>query len=298
MSKDLAINDDAYFYNKPLFSILTLSSTSSFRTPNLFSKVSPKLSSASSPSLPSSSHQEISYASWQPKDTSDNLLAKTNWKPDSTRPTPEGKRITTMTTIAAATSGSSPADSTPAHAASPPPTPTPSHPSPAKQTVVKKEPEPPAFEKELVSQITSKFGQDKIKVAYIKPLRLKINVDPSDIVQVASFIRDTLGFDHAESVAGTDYPKDNQIEILYHLGSYSREDLGGHILSLATRINRNDAISPSLTNVYRSVEFHERETFEMLGVYFEGHPRNERFLLPEDWADIPPLRKEFRIKGR
>ena len=36
----------------------------------------------------------------------------------------------------------------------------------------------------------------------------------------------------------------------------------------------------------------------MLGVDFEGHPRNDRLLLPEDWADIPPLRKEFRIKGR
>ena len=55
---------------------------------------------------------------------------------------------------------------------------------------------------------------------------------------------------------------------------------------------------PSLINIFRSVEYHERETFEMLGVFFEGHPRNDRFLLPEDWADIPPLRKEFRIKGR
>jgi NADH-quinone oxidoreductase subunit C len=55
---------------------------------------------------------------------------------------------------------------------------------------------------------------------------------------------------------------------------------------------------PTLTPPHKSAEYHERETFEMLGVYFEGHPRNERFLLPEDWADIPPLRKEFRIKGR
>jgi NADH-quinone oxidoreductase subunit C len=107
-----------------------------------------------------------------------------------------------------------------------------------------------------------------------------------------------MGFDHAESVTGTDYPKDSQIEVTYHLGSYSREDLGAHVLSLTTRTNRDDARLPTLINVYKSVEYHERETFEMLGVYFEGHPRNERFLLPEDWADIPPLRKDFRIKGR
>jgi NADH:ubiquinone oxidoreductase subunit C len=173
----------------------------------------------------------------------------------------------------------------------------PSSKPPATTSVAKKEPEPPFFEKELVSQISSQWG-DKVKVSYIRPLRIKIYVDPANIVEVASFLRDSMAFDHAESVAGTDYPKDNQIEVVYHLGSYSRVDLGAHILVLATRTNRDDARLPTLINVYKSVEYHERETFEMLGVYFEGHPRNERFLLPEDWADIPPLRKEFRIKGR
>jgi NADH-quinone oxidoreductase subunit C len=161
----------------------------------------------------------------------------------------------------------------------------------------KKEPEPPPFEKGLVEGIKNKFG-DAVKVLFIKPLRIKIQVDPQNIVGVASFLRDSIGFDHAESVAGTDYPKDNQIEVIYHLGSYSREDLAPHILWLTTRTNRDDARLPTLINVYKSVEYHERECYEMLGVYFEGHPRNERFLLPEDWADIPPLRRDFRIKGR
>ena len=162
----------------------------------------------------------------------------------------------------------------------------------------KREPEAPPFEKGIVSQIISHFGNDKIKISYIRPLRVKINVNPADIVEVATFIRDNLGFDHAEAVSGTDYPKDDQIEVIYQLGSYSRDDLEGHVFSLATRTNRDDARLPTLINVYRSAEYHERETFEMLGVYFEGHPRNERFILPEDWADLPPLRKEFRIRGR
>jgi len=161
----------------------------------------------------------------------------------------------------------------------------------------KTQPEPPAFEKGLVDQIKNKFG-DTVKVLFIKPLRIKIQSDPRDIVGVATFLRDSLGFDHAESVAGTDYPKDNQIEVIYHLGSYAREDLAGHILWLTTRTDRDDARLPTLINVFKSVEYHERECYEMLGVYFEGHPRNERFLLPEDWADIPPLRKDFKIKGR
>ena len=180
-----------------------------------------------------------------------------------------------------------------------PPPPPPSKPASASAgaTIAKKEPEPPPFEKGLMTQLSSQFG-DKVKASYIRPLRIKIYVDPANIVEVASFLRDSMGFDHAESVAGTDYPKDNQIEVAYHLGSYSRMDLGAHILLLATRTNRDDPRLPTLINIYKSVEYHERETFEMLGVYFEGHPRNERFLLPEDWADIPPLRKEFRIKGR
>jgi NADH:ubiquinone oxidoreductase subunit C len=178
---------------------------------------------------------------------------------------------------------SQPPPSTPAKAAAPP---------------TKEGTEVPAFENSLVSQIVSRFGDDKIKVAYIRPLRIKVNVDPADIIEVATFIRDNLGFDHAESVTGTDYPKNNQIEVIYQLGSYSKDDIAAHILSLATRTNRDDARLPSLINVYKSAEYHERETFEMLGVYFEGHPRNERFLLPEDWADLPPLRKEFRIRGR
>jgi NADH-quinone oxidoreductase subunit C len=167
----------------------------------------------------------------------------------------------------------------------------------AAASTAKTQPEPPPFEKGLVEQIKKEFG-DLVKVVFIKPLRIKIQVEPQEIVRVANFLRDSIGFDHAESVAGTDYPKDKQIEVIYHLGSYSRQELAAHILWLSTRTNRDDARLPTLINVYKSVEYHERECYEMLGVYFEGHPRNERFLLPEDWADIPPLRKEFRIKGR
>ena len=214
---------------------------------------------------------------------------------DTTTPTSQSSPPSPSSKPAADSPRTNIAPSTPATKASPSP-PSPSKPA-ATTTIAKKEPEPPPFEKGLMTQLSSQFG-DKVKASYIRPLRIKIYVDPANIVEVASFLRDSMGFDHAESVAGIDYPKDNQIEVAYHLGSYSRMDLGAHILLLATRTNRDDARLPTLINIYKSVEYHERETFEMLGVYFEGHPRNERFLLPEDWADIPPLRRDFRIKGR
>ncbi|HEX2472922.1 MAG TPA: NADH-quinone oxidoreductase subunit C [Nitrososphaera sp.] len=209
----------------------------------------------------------------------------TTTKQQQTPPSTQPKQIPAKPSAPTTTTGASAATATTA-----------SKPSVA-SSPAKTQPEPPPFEKGLLEQIKNKFG-DTVKVVFIKPLRIKIQVEPQDIVGVASFLRDSMGFDHAESVAGTDYPKDNQIEVIYHLGSYSREELAAHILWLTTRTNRDDARLPTLINIYKSVEYHERECYEMLGVYFEGHPRNERFLLPEDWADIPPLRKDFRIKGR
>ena len=155
----------------------------------------------------------------------------------------------------------------------------------------------PQYEKGIIDDLTSKFG-DAIKIIYVKPLRIKIEVPSKDILEIARHLRDESGFDHAESVSATDYPKTGDIEVIYHLGSYTRENLSSQILSLSTRTDRDNARLPSLIQVFKSVEYHERESFEMVGVYFDNHPRNDRFLLPEDWADIPPLRKEFRIKGR
>ncbi len=169
----------------------------------------------------------------------------------------------------------------------------------------KKEIELPKFEKGLADKIVEKFGS-RIKVAFVKPDRVRINVGRDDIKEVAEFLRDILNFDHAESVSGVDYPQDKEIEVVYHLGSYTDSSLSRQILELTTRAQReenpipgNDATKlPSLREIFYSVEFHERETFEMFGVYFQGHPDNRRLLLPEDWADLPPLRKDFAIKGR
>ena len=160
------------------------------------------------------------------------------------------------------------------------------------------------LESSLSNSISKKFPN--VEIVYVKPDRIRVNVKKEEIIEVASFIRDELQFDHAESVSGVDYPEDKQIEVVYHLGSYTDPLLSKQILALVTRAPREDIPHPgndstklpSLRDVFPSVSFHERECFEMLGVYFDGHPDNRRLLLPEDWADMPPLRKDFRIKGR
>ena len=179
----------------------------------------------------------------------------------------------------------------------PPATPPAAKPEPVKEL--------PKFEKSISDKVSAKFG-DKVKVEFVKPLRIRIKVAKEDVLDVAKFLRDEMHYDHAESVTGVDYPQDKQIEVVYHLGSYTHPELANQVLTLATRAPREENPNPgsdstrlpSLRDIFYSVEFHERECFEMLGVFFEGHPDNRRLLLPEDWADLPPMRKDFSIKGR
>src|SRR3972149_1784651 len=107
-----------------------------------------------------------------------------------------------------------------------------------------------------------------------------------------------LGFDQVMSAGGTDFPKEDVFALDYHLISVDNEDLKKIIFDLSTKIPRKEPKISSLISVWPSAEYHEQETFEMLGIMFEGHPRMERLLLPEDWDDIPPLRKEFQLPGR
>lgn len=163
----------------------------------------------------------------------------------------------------------------------------------------------PQFEKSIADKLEGKFSA-KAAIEFVKVNRIRVKVKKEDVLDVARFIRDELHFDHAESVTGVDYPDQKEIEVTYHLGSYTDPELAKQVLTLATSAPReenpnpgNDSTRlPSLRDIFYSVEFHERECFEMLGVYFENHPDNRRLLLPEDWADLPPMRKDFKIKGR
>ncbi len=191
---------------------------------------------------------------------------------------------------------------------SPPPKPDTKSSPPPKPASKKPEEKPielPAFEKGISDKLVEKFG-DKVEVGFVKKDRVRINISKENIHKVAEFVRDALNYDHVESVTGVDFPTDKEIEVVYHVGSYTDSSLARQILVLATRAPREEnpipgqdsTRLPSIRDVFYSAEFGEREVFEMLGVYFEGHPDNRRLLLPEDWADLPPLRKDFAIKGR
>jgi NADH:ubiquinone oxidoreductase subunit C len=154
----------------------------------------------------------------------------------------------------------------------------------------------PSQEKGIVEAF-AKMG-DKTKLSIAKPKRIKVSVSRENLVEVAKYVRDELKFDHCTNVTGTDFPKEKQLEVTYHFGSIDGEGLRGIILAIGCRIPSTDPTLPSIIDLYPSVNYHERETAEMIGCTFQGHPNLTRLLLPEDWNDMPPMLKAYRLPGR
>jgi NADH:ubiquinone oxidoreductase subunit C len=148
-------------------------------------------------------------------------------------------------------------------------------------------------------ELSAKFVQrfPSARVDYTRARRLKVTVPAELMKEAALFARDELRFDHIGTVSGTDYMAKGEIEVIYFIGSV-QEDQRDLVMALAERVPRDAPSVPSLIEVWPGVDFHERETFEMLGVKFQGHPDLRGILLPEDWDDIPPLRKDFVSPGR
>ena len=99
-----------------------------------------------------------------------------------------------------------------------PPKPAPPKPAPPKPE--QDEPAAPVFEKSFIDGIKNEFPDD-VDIAFIRETRTKLNVKKEKILDVAKFISDKTPFDHAESVTGTDFPDEKEIEVTYHLGSYT-----------------------------------------------------------------------------
>lgn len=160
-------------------------------------------------------------------------------------------------------------------------------------------PQPPKPEpvraKELAGRITSKFPEGKVD--WLKERRLKVTLPTQRIKEAALFVRDGLGFDHISTVSGVDWIAANQLEVVYFVGSV-KPGLVDFVAAIAERVARDDPVVPTLVEVWPGAEYHERETHEMFGINFLGNPNQSHILLPEDWNDIPPLRKDYVSPGR
>ena len=100
-----------------------------------------------------------------------------------------------------------------------------------------------------------------------------------------NFLSDLCGFDRGPE-------EDPRFEVNYHLFSTAKF----HRVRLKVVLNEDDAHVPSVTSIWRTANWHERETYDLFGVIFDNHPDLRRILLPDDWQGHA-LRKDFPLRG-
>jgi NADH-quinone oxidoreductase subunit C len=124
---------------------------------------------------------------------------------------------------------------------------------------------------------------------------LTVTVRREDLVAVCEFLKTDpdLAFAMAIDITAVDhYRPEDRFELVYHL--YSLEHRA--YVRLKVRVDENDPAVPTVTGVWASANWHERETFDMFGIRFTGHPDLRRLYMPEEF-EYHPLRKDFPLMG-
>jgi NADH-quinone oxidoreductase subunit C len=123
---------------------------------------------------------------------------------------------------------------------------------------------------------------------------ITFHVRREDLLTVARILRDQLRFELCSGVTGVHYPDDagKELHAVYHLLSMTHN----RRIRLETTAPDADPLLPSLVSVYPTLDWHEREAYDMFGLVFEGHPALTRILMPDDWPGHPQ-RKDYPLGG-
>ena len=101
------------------------------------------------------------------------------------------------------------------------------------------------------------------------------------------------GYNFFEDVTAVDWlPSEPRFQITYHMVSMGMKQR----IRLVVRLSGDDAAVDSITGVWPSANFYEREIFDLFGVHFGGHPNLKKIMMPEDWQGHP-LRKDYPVEG-
>ena len=136
---------------------------------------------------------------------------------------------------------------------------------------------------------------DAIERVVVDRGELTLHIVPERIAEVCQIMRDdeSLRFELCSSLSGVDYLNSDprRLHIVYELTSmtYRRR------VRLEAAIPADGSL-PSVTSVYPTADWHERETYDMFGVIFAGHPNLTRVLMPDDWEGFPQ-RKDYPLGG-
>ena len=122
---------------------------------------------------------------------------------------------------------------------------------------------------------------------------LTLEVAPGRIVSVCGFLKHDQRFVRLSSVTAVDrYPAEPRFEVVYHLHSIERNER----VRLKCRLRGADPVIESVTPVWRSANWYEREVFDLFGIRFLNHPDLRRIMLPDSWEGHP-LRKDYPVTG-
>ena len=123
-----------------------------------------------------------------------------------------------------------------------------------------------------------------------------IQIKKEDLIEFASFLKsDTrLEFDMLSDLFAVDYPKKaERVEVIYNL--YSMKNNFRIFVKVSSKVEETEY--PSLTRLYDSADWFEREVYDMFGLKFKNHPDLKRILNPDDW-DGHPLLKDYPLRKR
>ena len=117
-----------------------------------------------------------------------------------------------------------------------------------------------------------------------------------DLVSFMRDLRDNpdTAFEMCLGVTGVHYPHDrgHELHAVYHLLSIKHQ----RRMMIEVAVSDDDAHIPSLVSVFPGIDWHERETWDMFGIQFDGHPALTRILMPDDWVGHPQ-RKDYPLGG-
>jgi NADH-quinone oxidoreductase subunit C len=120
-----------------------------------------------------------------------------------------------------------------------------------------------------------------------------LEVRADRLVAVCRFLKDQQQFTRLADLTAVDWhPREPRFEVIYHLHSLDKNQR----LRLKCSLPEAAAEVDSITSVWRSANWHEREVFDLFGIVFRGHPNLRRIMLPEDWEGHP-LRKDYPVHG-
>jgi len=137
------------------------------------------------------------------------------------------------------------------------------------------------------------FDADAVKGGKFDRGELTLDIAAPKIASICGFLKYDRNFIRLSSVTAVDrYPAEPRFEVVYHLHSVDRNQR----VRLKCRVGGEDPAIESVTSVWRSANWYEREVFDLFGIHFRNHPDLRRILMPDDWEGYP-LRKDYPITG-